>query len=210
MDVVSLCPLPAIGFVWQPYSGVYAQTVVVNKPKADVVLVGHAYAPAKQPARSWMTRLVVGELDKSIEVWCDRAIRWQDGTLLEGPRVTTVPLVWERAAGGPETSNPVGMRFDAAPDRYGTVPVPNLQPPGMFVSSRADTFTPCVLDRSHWSGRGRRRGSGDWRQDGKGAHSLSNLIMGIFRSLRRVNRSPGYERTSGSSWRTCTRSTRGS
>ncbi|MDC0749941.1 DUF2169 family type VI secretion system accessory protein [Polyangium mundeleinium] len=158
-----------MSFVWQPSAGAYAQTVVVKgtfrllpgestlaeaqeaptevdrapyKRKADVVLVGHAYAPGKQPARSWMVRLVVGDLDKSIEVWCDRVIRWQDGALLEGPRVTKVPLTWERAAGGPETSNPVGMRFDAAPDRYDTVPIPNLQPPGMFVSSRADTFVP--------------------------------------------------------------------
>jgi hypothetical protein len=158
-----------MGFIWQPRAGTYAQTVVVKgtfrlqpgesvlaetqeaptevdrspyKSKADVVLVGHAYAPGKQPVRSWMTQLVVGEIDKSIEVWCDRVIRWQDGTLLEGPRVTKVPLVWERAAGGPETSNPVGMRFDAPPDQYGVVPIPNLQPPGIFVSSRADTFVP--------------------------------------------------------------------
>jgi hypothetical protein len=30
MDVVSLCPLPAMGFVWQPRVGAYAQTVVVK------------------------------------------------------------------------------------------------------------------------------------------------------------------------------------
>ncbi|TKD02445.1 DUF2169 family type VI secretion system accessory protein [Polyangium fumosum] len=188
MDVLSLCPLRALGFVWQPRAGTCAQTVVVKatfrlvpgeavlaeaqdapgeeerrwdegpsssvrvpsdgapyKARADVVLVGHAYAPGKQPSRSWMARLVVGELDKSIEVWCDRGVRWQDGQLLEGPRVTKVPLRWERAAGGPETNNPVGMRFDAAPDRYGMVPIPNLQPPGMFVASRADTFAPACF-----------------------------------------------------------------
>lgn len=169
MDVISFCPLRVSGFTWQPSVGAFTQTVVAKgtfqllpnesrlleqqeapaevdsapyKPRADVVLVGHAYAPGKQPARSWITRLMVGEIDKSIEVWCDRVFRWQDGTLLEGPRVTKMPLVWERAAGGPETCNPVGMRFDAAPDRYGMVPIANLQPAGMFVSSRADTFAP--------------------------------------------------------------------
>ncbi|MDI1442494.1 DUF2169 domain-containing protein [Polyangium sp. 6x1] len=115
---------------------------VPYKPRADVMLVGHAYSPGKQPVRSAMTRLIVGELDKSIEVWCDRGFRVQDGQLLEGPRFLKMPLRWERAAGGPETKNPVGMRFDAAPDAYGMVPIPNLQPPGMFVSKRSDTFAP--------------------------------------------------------------------
>lgn len=185
MDIVSLCPLPASGFVWQPHAGGFAQTVLVKatfvlrpgesvlapdqdplhkedkhwentptrsvyapsdwapfKPKADVMLVGHAYAPGQQPVRSLMVRLVVGELDKSIEVWCDRGFRVQDGQLLEGPRFTKQALAWERAAGGPETNNPVGMRFDAAPDMYGMVAVPNLQPPGMFVTQRSDTFPP--------------------------------------------------------------------
>ena len=177
MDVLSFCPLRVSGFTWQPSVGAFTQTVVVKgtfrllpgesvladaqeapseldnapyKPKADVVLVGHAYAPGKQPARSWMSRLMVGEIDKSIEVWCDRVFRWQDGTLLEGPRITKMPLLWERAAGGPETGNPVGMRFDAAPDRYGMVPIPNLQPAGMFVSSRADTFAPIGFGPIAW------------------------------------------------------------
>src|SRR5215212_7838266 len=39
------------------------------KVRADVVLVGHAYAPKREPARAIMTRLLVGEIDKSIEVW---------------------------------------------------------------------------------------------------------------------------------------------
>ncbi|MCK6590181.1 MAG: DUF2169 domain-containing protein, partial [Polyangiaceae bacterium] len=112
------------------------------KPRADVLLVGHAFAPGKQPTRTTTVRMVVGELDKSIEVWCDRGFRLQDNQLLEGPRFTKMPLRWERAAGGPETNNPVGMRFDAPPDKYGMVPLPNLQPPGMYVSQRADVFAP--------------------------------------------------------------------
>lgn len=115
---------------------------VPHKPHADVMLVGHAYAPKKQPVRSLMARLVVGSLDKSIEVWCDRGFRLQDGQLREGPRFSKMPLCWERAAGGPETSNPVGIRFDAEPDAYGLVTIPNLQPPGMHVSQRSDTFAP--------------------------------------------------------------------
>lgn len=112
------------------------------KPHAEVILVGHAFAPGNQPTRAMTARMVIGDIDKSIEVWCDRGFRLQDGQLLEGPRFTKMRLSWERAAGGSETSNPVGMRFDAPPDKYGMVAIPNLQPPGMYVSQRSDTFAP--------------------------------------------------------------------
>lgn len=128
---------------------------VPYKPRAEVMLVGHAYAPKKQPVRSLMTRLTVGEVDKSIEVWCDRVWRSQGGQLLEGARFTKMPLKWERAAGGPDTNNPVGMRFDAAPDAYGAVAIPNLQPPGILVSGRSDSFASiCFAPIAEtWSGR---------------------------------------------------------
>ncbi|NUQ76724.1 MAG: DUF2169 domain-containing protein [Polyangiaceae bacterium] len=112
------------------------------KPRADVVLVGHAYAPKQQPARSVMTRLLVGEIDKSIEVWCERRVRRHGQQVFEGPRLARMPLTWEHAAGGPETNNPVGLRFDAAPDQYGMVAIPNLQPPDVYVVQWGDTFEP--------------------------------------------------------------------
>ena len=115
---------------------------VPYKPRADVMLVGHAYAPKNQPVRSLLVRLIVGSLNKSLEVWGDRRFRLQDGQLREGPLFSKMPLCWERAAGGPETSNPVGMRFDAEPDAHGSVAIPNLQPPGIHVSQRSHTFAP--------------------------------------------------------------------
>lgn len=107
------------------------------KRRPEVLLVGHAFAPGGQPVHSLLARLQVGEIDKSIEVWCDRVLS-QDGQVLEGRRFTKMPLRWERAAGGPETSNPVGMRFDG----LGGVAIPNLQPPGRHVARRGDTFEP--------------------------------------------------------------------
>lgn len=111
------------------------------KARADVLLVGHAFAPMGQPVRALSVRLCVGEVDKAIEVWCGRGFN-QDGRLVEGPRFTKMPLRYERAAGGPETSNPVGIRFDAPPDMYGMTALPNLQPPGRYVGWRGDTFDP--------------------------------------------------------------------
>jgi hypothetical protein len=129
------------------------------KPRADVVLVGHAYAPRQQAARSITTRLVVGEIDKSIEVWCNRSARKQPGgQIAEGPRLTQMPLTWERAAGGPESDNPVGLRFDAEPDQYGMVTIPNLQPPGAQVDQWGKTFAPIGYGpmAPQWPSRARR------------------------------------------------------
>ncbi len=107
-----------------------AADLAPRKLRADVVLIGNAYAPGGVPVRKLVARLAVGEVDKSIEVWCDRTLR-ADGSLVNGPAFDNLPLLYERAAGGPGTDNPVGM----APDRdaYGSVALPNLTPPGARV-----------------------------------------------------------------------------
>ena len=114
--------------------------LVPVKPRVDVALVGHAFAPSGMPARSLTARLVVGEIDKTIEVFCDRSFS-SDGTLREGARFARMPLFYERAAGGPDTSNPVGIRANVQ-DTYGRTIVPNLQPPGLLVATPADFITP--------------------------------------------------------------------
>lgn len=227
MDVVSLCPLPATGFVYRSQAGTFAQTVVVKatytlrpgeavlapaqeelneednhwnddparsvytpsdrapyKPKADVMLVGHAFAPEGKTVRSLMVRLVVGELDKAIEVFCDRAFTRQ-GQLLEGSPFTKMPLRWERAAGGPGTGNPVGIRWDGPPDVYGRMVIPNLQPPGMHVSRRADTFPPICFGpiAENWPSRVQKLGRHTGMFSGKGRDVCllpSDLDYGYF------------------------------
>src|SRR5687767_5935849 len=42
------------------------------KRRADVLLTGHAYAPRGEPSRSIVARLLVGEVDKTIEIFVDR------------------------------------------------------------------------------------------------------------------------------------------
>lgn len=115
--------------------------LVPFKKGADVLLVGHAFAPRRQPVHSIIARLTVGEMSKAVEVWCDRGFEPARG-LLVGQRLAKMPLRYERAAGGPETSNPVGMRFDGPPDAYGMTAIPNLQPEGLHVTQRGDTFPP--------------------------------------------------------------------
>jgi hypothetical protein len=111
------------------------------KRRADVVLVGHAFAPHKEPVRTLVCRLVVGGVDKSIEVYGERAFS-ADGLLREGPRFLKMPLRYERAAGGTDTWNPVGVVLGKRSGANGTTPLPNLQPPGQLVSDPGDYVAP--------------------------------------------------------------------
>ena len=124
-----------------PARSVYAPSDFAPfKARADVMLVGHAFAPRGEPVRSLVVRLLVGEIDKSIEVYRERT--WtMGGGLREGARFVKMPLRYERAAGGPGTSNPVGVRSDGS-DVHGGTPVPNLQPPGLALASPADFIEP--------------------------------------------------------------------
>lgn len=136
-----------------------ASDLVPYKPWADVVLVGPAYAPGKEAVRTFRARLVVGTIDKSVVVWCDRSRSVRDGLITLGPPITKLPLLWERAAGGPHTDNPVGMRLDTPPDAAGRVAIPNLQPPGTKLD-RADSFAPVGLGplSPRWPARARALG----------------------------------------------------
>jgi hypothetical protein len=117
-----------------------ASDVVPFKPRADVLLVGTAYAPSMAPARSIVTRLVVGEVDKSVEVSQDRWFQ-ADGSVVEGQRFSRMPLVYERAGGGPDTPNPVGIRAGAQ-DGMGRVRIPNLSLPGVVLRSTGEIVEP--------------------------------------------------------------------
>lgn len=111
------------------------------KPRADVMLVGHAFAPRSEAVRSLVARLQVGEVEKAVEVMSPRL--WtQSGELREGARWNKMPLRWENAAGGPGTWNPVGMSRSAPPDAYGQRLLPNLQPPGLRAQHWGDLFVP--------------------------------------------------------------------
>jgi hypothetical protein len=126
-----------------PSRSLYSPSDLVPcKPRADVLLVGSAFAPRREPVRSLLVRLVVGEVDKAIEVFCDRWFT-QDGQLREGSRFTKMPLRWERASRGSDASNPVGVRLEGPSDARGNVAISNLQPPGLYIARRGD-FIPVI------------------------------------------------------------------
>ncbi|TKD09994.1 DUF2169 family type VI secretion system accessory protein [Polyangium fumosum] len=141
-----------------------ASDIAPLKQRADVVLVGMAFAPEARPVRSFVARMIVGDIDKSVEVFCDRAFTL-DGALQEGPRITRMSLRYERAGGGPDTWNPAGMRPDTR-DRQGRIAVPNLQPLDKVVSGPGDLLTPIGLGpiAARWPSRQQKLGrhAGRW------------------------------------------------
>lgn len=107
------------------------------KPRADVIVVGHAFAPGGRPTRSLVARVAVEGISKAVEVWADRSVG-PDGSVYEGAQFARMPLRYERAAGGPGTWNPVGIA-PGTRDQYGRVTLPNLQPVGCVPTAA----TPC-------------------------------------------------------------------
>ncbi|NUO54920.1 MAG: DUF2169 domain-containing protein, partial [Polyangiaceae bacterium] len=77
---------------------------------------------------------------KSIAVYCDRA--WRDDGMLEyGEPFLRSRLAYERTAGGDHCWNPIGLRFGER-DASGRERVPNIQPPGVTLTSPASRFLP--------------------------------------------------------------------
>ncbi len=103
-----------------------ASELVPYKPRADVVLVGSAFAPEQTPVDALIARVTIEELDKSIGVIGDR--RWSLGPdgLEPGAPVPfrSMPLRYERAARAPD--NPVGFDLAGAP-ALGDLALPNLE-----------------------------------------------------------------------------------
>ena len=111
------------------------------KTRADVLLVGEAFAPGGEPVRSVVAELMVRETHKAVEVFRDRYFN-HGGDLVEGKRFVNMGLRWERARGGELTTNPVGIDPEGERDRYGRLSLPNLQPPGLNITQLSDRIEP--------------------------------------------------------------------
>jgi hypothetical protein len=101
--------------------------LVPFKPRGEVTVVGHAYAPRARPVEALVARLCVGELDKALGVVGNRV--WKEGPDGLEPSApepfVKMPLRYERATRGPD--NPVGLDL-AAPPVAGALALPNLEP----------------------------------------------------------------------------------
>lgn len=111
------------------------------KQAAEVVIVGSAFAPGERPAARVAVRVVIGSIDKSVDVWRPRRFR-QDGILLESALQRRFSLRYEYATGGAGADNPVGMDIERA-DARGKYPVPQILPPTFSIEKR-DEFIPSI------------------------------------------------------------------
>jgi len=134
--------------------------LVPFKQRADVLVTGHVYAPPGQSVRSLSVRLVVGAMEKSLAVYGDRSFL-PSGQLSEPAELKKVPLCWERAAGGPGTSNPVGVSFNSMGHGGGWRWAPNVQPPEIVAASARDPLPPAGMGplAPAWPDRSRKLGS---------------------------------------------------
>jgi hypothetical protein len=145
---------------------VYPSDFAPYKVRADVVLTGHACAPAG-PAPSVEARFAFGSRDNAfgrrLVVLGDR--QWEagpDGPLASSPTpFVRMPLGYARAFGGPKCDqNPVGLGY---PDRRhgGPAALPNLEDPARLLltpnqSAEPACFAPIPLAwKQRWASRGR-------------------------------------------------------
>lgn len=130
--------------------------VVPFKPRADIVLVGRAYAPGGKPVPALDVALRVGRVQQDARVFGDR--RWVFPTRLvmvpvmsEPEPFTEMPLVYERAFGGFDhkgrawsAQNHIGRGFIGAKTRESVdgKPLPNLEDPRRPIRSWDDQPAP--------------------------------------------------------------------
>lgn len=110
-----------------PASGLFcASDWIPYKPGADVVLVGHAYAPHGAPAEAITARLSVGLVSKAVNVTGDRVWTRGEGRLVASRPLpfTRLPLRDDRAPSS--AANPGG--FSPGAPYEGSPAAPNLDP----------------------------------------------------------------------------------
>lgn len=121
-----------------------ASDLAPYKSRGDVTVVGKAFARPNELASSVVARVQVGTVDKRVEVHAERYIN-RRGEVRANAFFSKMPIGYERAAGGPDSPNPIGRSRDADPDDKGRVALPNLQVPGEVVTGRGTALTPVGL-----------------------------------------------------------------
>jgi hypothetical protein len=138
----------------------YASDLALHKTATDVVLAGHAY-PARTGDREGEVGVQIGAVRATARVFGDR--EWQSAlgaTRMSRPAAfERIPLGYERAAGGADTSpaderdhgldprNPVGVGFRARRSRrpVDAARLPNFEDPAALVRTPQDAPPPAAV-----------------------------------------------------------------
>lgn len=158
----------------------HASDLCPGKPGTDVVLIGHAHAPAA-PVSVLDVDLRVGPLRKVVRVFGDRHYYKSIAShgMSSPARFSKMPLVYERAFGGVDAShadaahherearNDVGLGFVAAKSARSLegAPLPNLEDPNDLLQGPEHRPAPAGFGFTarHWAPRARLAGTYDAR-----------------------------------------------
>jgi hypothetical protein len=140
----------------------YEADIALEKPFVDLVVVnGHAYAARERSAELVPVSITAGSIDKHLLVSGDRF--WRRtllGVVASSPRpFVTMPLVYERAFGGIDTSSPnaskhaaerrnmsgLGFRGVRSYDPAIETELPNVEYPKLRMTTLTDTPNPAGL-----------------------------------------------------------------
>ena len=129
----------------------FESDVAPFKPRADIVLVGHAHAPGGGSVLALDVSMRVGQVRKTIRVFGDRRWAMASRLLPEHPSkpqpFNSLPLIYERAFGGIDSEgggycpeNLVGCGFFAKKSAKAIdgAPLPNLEDPNNLIKSWKD------------------------------------------------------------------------
>lgn len=153
----------------------------LRKPRADVLVLGHAWAPGGKPTESLLVGLKLGSVRKVLQVFGDRVWErgWTGGLRPSSPRpFLKVPLLYERAFGGAdrthsearrhvyEEANLVGVGLHArGHEGIRDTPLPNLEDPEQLISRPTDRPRPRGLGFIGRNWMPRRTYAGTYDQD---------------------------------------------
>jgi hypothetical protein len=142
----------------------YEADLVLTKHTTDIIVVGHAHAPAGQAVTHLDCGFKVGPVQKLLRVYGER--RWGRFGAGEAQHFGRVPLLYERAYGGAdaraggdasqwEVRNPVGMGLYLAAEHAREQPLPQIEDPQQPITSWDDRHPPAGFGAiaSHWQPR---------------------------------------------------------
>jgi hypothetical protein len=153
------------------------------KQRTDVILNGHAYAPAGRPVTETTVTLKLDNITKQLRIVGDRI--WRNSLL--GLSMTRpepfgkMPIVYERAFGGWDTRpekladqrleprNPIGAGFAVRAEHLDGQPLPNVEDPKNPIASWRDRPRPAGFGAvaSYWQPRLKLAGTFDekWQKE---------------------------------------------
>lgn len=134
---------------WQTASTALGQKGIFDegpaKPRGELLVCGNFFAPEGKPLPASYVRVRMGSIDKRLAVLGERF--WQDGIPSAPIPMTTMPVDWTRAFGGPRCDrNPYGKGFEPLEvDGRMVHALPNIEPFGALMRSPAERPEPACL-----------------------------------------------------------------